>query len=283
MQRRTPAAELSAVRMAPEAADQAEDEQRLQCPEARFGRALERVDHDASEPQARAFRSVELIDANLRSLHVARRIGQEMPQHAIGQPGLVAGSGRQALERDRQLVQHLVAALVGARRRTARPDEPPGEEIGQTRVALPVRDERSQDLRPREEGTVGRRDAADRQSATTTGRKAPAVIGRHALRAQTEGPGFLVRGAERTLQLVPVVCLRKVQAQDTGVRLEQETAQARVLRRRVPFERDGELQRLGRDLDRCDEVEVVLEVRDGWQKTNSPPARASTHRAVRGG
>ena len=32
MQRRAPAAELSAVRMAPEAADQAEDEQRLQAP-----------------------------------------------------------------------------------------------------------------------------------------------------------------------------------------------------------------------------------------------------------
>ena len=193
-----------------------------------------------------------------------------MPQHAIGQPGFVAGSGRQALERDRQLVQHLVAALVGARRRTARPDEPSGEEIGQTRVALPVSDERAQDLRPREEGTIGRRDAADRQSATTAGRKPPPVVGRHALRAQTETPGFLVRGAERTPQLVPVVCLGKVQAQHTSVRLEQEAAQARVLRRLVTLERDGELQRLGRNLHRCHEVEVVLEVRDGWQKHEQP-------------
>ena len=141
-------------------------------------------------------------------------------------------------------------------------------------MALPVQRRASADLRPREEGTIGRRDAADRQSRHH--HRTEGAARRRPTRARC--PGRERQASSYAALSAPCswsqlsVC-GKVQAQDTGVRLEQEAAQARVLRRRVTFERDGELQRLGRDLDRCHEVEVVLEVRDGWQETKPTRTR----------
>src|SRR5262245_15827699 len=71
VQRRAPAYELAALRLAPEPGDQRAQQQLLRQTHARIRRHLERAKLDQTETAGRAIRRVELVDAQLGAVGVA--------------------------------------------------------------------------------------------------------------------------------------------------------------------------------------------------------------------
>ncbi len=90
--------------------------------------------------------------------------------------GGVALAGRRHLrERDLELVEHVLARLVDARRLAGRADEQAGEQIGERRVALPVEHQALEQVGPAQERAVGRRRAAEHDVIAAAGAGVAAV------------------------------------------------------------------------------------------------------------
>jgi len=89
-------------------------------------RHLERAQLEQAEAAGRGFGRVELVDAELGAVRVAGQVDEQVPQHAIDQPRLGFLSGTWELrERQLQLVQLRIAALVNARVLRGGADEQP--------------------------------------------------------------------------------------------------------------------------------------------------------------
>ena len=93
-----------------------------------------------------------------------------------GRDGAVRGRQPVDLgEGDLQFVQRLRPALVDARRLRGRADEPAGEQVRQRRVALPVGQQRHQQIGPAQQRRLGRGDSAERDVVAAAGAAVGAV------------------------------------------------------------------------------------------------------------
>ena len=128
-------------RLAPEPGDQRAQQQLLRQAHARVRRHLERAELDQPEPAGRAVGRVELVDADLGAMGVAGDVDQKVAEQAVDQPGrrrLAVPGGGTLASAISELVEHIVARLVDARRLAGRADEQAGEQIGQRRMPLPI-------------------------------------------------------------------------------------------------------------------------------------------------
>ena len=150
-----PAGERAGDGRVPEPGDQGADHQLLRERHARVGRHLEAAELDEAEAAGGAVGGVELVDADLGAVGVAGDVDEEVAQQAVDEPRRrgVALPGRRDLgEGDLELVERVVAGLVDARRLAGRADEEAGEEVADRRVALPVQDQRAQEVGAAQEG-----------------------------------------------------------------------------------------------------------------------------------
>ena len=164
VQQRAPAGELAGDRGVPEPGDQRADHQRLRQRHARVGGHLEAAELDEAEAAGRAVGRIELVDADLGAVGVAGDVDEQVPEQAVDEPRRrgVALAGRWHLrERDFELVERVVAGLVDARGLGGRADEEAGEQVGDRRVALPVQDQRAQEVGAAQERAVEGGGAAD--------------------------------------------------------------------------------------------------------------------------
>ena len=127
------------------------------------GGISKRAQLDQAEPAARPVGRVELVDAVLGAVRVARRVDQQVAQHAVDQPRRRRGRGArpvgQLREGELELVERVAARLVDARRLARRPDEEPREQIRERRVILPVADQAAQQIGPAQAAGCPRRSA----------------------------------------------------------------------------------------------------------------------------
>ena len=124
VQRRCPSARAAAVGPLPEPGDERADEQLLGKAHAHVRRHLEGAELDEAEAAHGPFRRVELVDADLGAMRVARGVDEQVAEQAVDQPGRDGAAGLRHLgERDLELVEGFVARLVDARRLAGRPDE----------------------------------------------------------------------------------------------------------------------------------------------------------------
>ena len=167
-------------RLVPEPGHQRAHQQRLHHRHLGVRRHLEATQLQQAEPAAGAVGAVQLVDAELGAVGVAGDVGQQVPQRPVGHPrlGRRLCAGRQPRdlgERDLQLVERLGAALVDPRRLRGGADEPAGEQVGQRRVALPVGQQRHQQVGPAQQRRVRRGDAAQGDVVAAAGAAVGAV------------------------------------------------------------------------------------------------------------
>ena len=263
-----PADERPAVRLGPEARDQRAHEQRLDERHLRVRRHLEAAQLDDAEAPGLRAGVEQLVDAELGAVGVAGEVGEQVAQQAVHLPRRRRACRRQPIhlrERDLELVERLVASLVDARRLARRADEAPGEEVGQRRVVLPVRDQAAQQVGPAQEGAVGRRGATEREVAAAAGSRMGAV-GRELLAREA---GLTGVGGERRRalhELRPRPAGVDVDLDDAGVRRDRELHEAPVARHRVALDDDRHAGLLRRGLDDRDELDGVPGVLEWGQE-----------------
>ena len=94
-------------------------------------RHLEGAEFDEAEAPHRAFRRVELVDADFGPVGIAGRVHQQVAEEAIDQPGLDGAARlRDLSQRDLEFVERFVPGFVDPRRLAGWPNELPGEHIG---------------------------------------------------------------------------------------------------------------------------------------------------------
>jgi hypothetical protein len=207
---------------------------------------LERPQLHEAQTALRARRIVQLVDAELGPVGVPAHVDEQVAEEAVGEPGRDRrpAGGRDARERELQLVEGVVARLVqaGSLRRGA--DEQAGEEERQRRMVLEVSQHARQEVRPPHEWALDRRRPAERQVvAAAAAHRAPievVLLGREARPVGRAG---------HRLDQVDVLPERgrhrDVHLQDSRVGRHLAPAQARIRRRAVALQphRDSELGR----------------------------------------
>ena len=138
VQLRSPAHEVALIGHAPEARDEREQQQLLREAHARVRRHLERAELDEAEPAGRAVGRIELVDADLGAMRVARHVDQQVAEQPIDEPWRRLRRLRDLRERELELVERIVASFVDPRRLARRADEHAREQIRQRRMMLPI-------------------------------------------------------------------------------------------------------------------------------------------------
>ncbi len=173
-------------------------------------------------------------------------------------------------EGDLELVERLVPALVDPRRLARRPDEAAGEDVGQRRVVLPVRDEAAEQVGAPQQRGVGGRGPAEGEVVATAGAGVGAVevelLGR-----QARLPRVLVERLGQLDELGPGRGRLDVDLDDARVRRDRQGANAGVPGERVALEDHG-VARLGRGLlDDAEELGAELDVLHGREEDEQVP------------
>ena len=112
-------------------------------------------------------------------MRVAGHVDQDVAEQPVDQPWRRRGRGcirrRHAAERDFQLIEHVLARFVDARRLTGRPDEQSGKEIGEGRPPLPIEHQTFEQIWAAQERAVGGIAAAEHDVIAAAGSAVPAV------------------------------------------------------------------------------------------------------------
>ncbi|MCY1214496.1 hypothetical protein D9M72_263100 [compost metagenome] len=260
-----PAGDGRLVGRVPEAGDQRADQQLLRDAHARMRRHLEGAQFQQAEAAGAGVGRVELVDAELAAVRVARHVDQDVAQRAVDQPrGHVLAVDLAVLgdflQRNFELVDLVVARFVHARRLAGRADEHAREQVAQRRVVVPVQQQAGQQLGPAQERAVGGRGAAHHEVVAAAG-AGVAAVGHELLGRQAR----LERGVVEELgvvdQFLPVVGRVDVDFDHARVGRHGQHLQARIARRRIAFHHDAHAQLLRGGFDGGDEVEVVLQAR----------------------
>ena len=202
-------------------------------------------------------------------------------------------------ERDLQLVERLRAALVDPRRLRRRADEPPGEQVGQRRVALPVGQHRHQQIGTAQHRRIGGGDTAQRDVVAAAG-AAVGAVDVERLGGQPRQPGLLVERLQLLLLLGEARRRRHVDLDDTGIGRDGHRREPRVRRRSVALDHHRAVDLGRRGLDAGDQIDEVLQssvggrihvqqaVADlghhgGRRAARRPPRRRRRRRPVRRG
>ena len=158
------------------------------------------------------------------------RNSRSTSQGAIAPPGSGICS-----QRDLQLVELIVARLVDSRRLARRPDEQSAEQVGERWMVLPIGDDAPQQIGAPQEGAVGRRDAAEHDVIAAAGADVPAVQ-HELLCAEADVASLVVDGRGDLHRLLPRGGRMDVDLDDAGIGRDLDDIEARVVRRRVPFQ-----------------------------------------------
>ncbi len=263
-----PRREVRHARIAGEAGDHRGDEDRLELRERRARRRLEAANREPAAAARGIVRREELVHAELGAADVAGAIGEQMAQQAIGKPRQARLARGRPLERDAELVERIVPALVRARRRPVGADGAGREEVRQARMALPCDDERPRELGTARERTRFRGSSAEHDGVATADRLARPV-GELPLRPQARALRFRVHDLEQR-GMVGAIRRRQRDAEHARVGLEDDTAKARVLGWLVAFERDRHVERAGDVVERRGEGEVVRHLAERRQEDVQP-------------
>ena len=262
VQRGAPTDQRFVVRLVPEPRDERSHQQLLGEAHPRVGRHLESAELDQAQPAAGRIRRVQLVDAELRAMRVARHVHQQVPEDAVHQPRRTGLAFRQLAEREFQFVQALVPRLVHARRLARRTDEQPGQQVRQRGPIVPVGQQAPQQVGPPQEGTVRRRRSAQHQMIPAARPGVPAVQ-HEFLRAQPRLARLLVQAHRVLDQFVPAGRRMDVDFDHTRVRGHLEILQTMVVRWRIALDHHRHTDRRGRVLNRRDQVQIVLQPADG--------------------
>src|SRR5262249_41057497 len=100
-------------------------------------RHLERTEFDQAKPTGAALRRIELVDTELRTMRIARHVGEEIAEQSIHQPRRRLLHWRDVRECDLQFRQAVLPRFVDARMLTGWPDEKPTEQVRQARMVVP--------------------------------------------------------------------------------------------------------------------------------------------------
>ena len=151
MQLRSPTREVALIRRLPEAGDQRAQQQHLQQRHLRVRRHLETAELDQSQTPGRTVRRIQFVDAELGAVRIARQIDQQITQQSIHQPRLQTFlPGFQMLghllKGDLQLVKTFEPGFVHTRCLTGGADEYSREQIRQSGMVLPIRDQTHQHI-----------------------------------------------------------------------------------------------------------------------------------------
>ena len=254
MERRSPPDQGPLVGLPPAAGDQRPDQQRLHQGHPVVGRHLERPQLHQPEAAPLAVGVEQFVDAELGPVGVAGHVDEEVAQEPVDEerpPVPVFGGSRRPCrgdtprppgvdpvelgEGDLELVEAVVAGLVDAGGLAGRPDEPPGEQVGQGRVVLPVGEEAAEQVGAAQQRAVGRRRAAEGHVVAAAGAGVGAVEG-ELLRSEAGLVGLLVDGGDGADQLRPAGRRVDVDLDHAGVGAHAELAQPGIERRGVALE-----------------------------------------------
>ena len=287
VQDRAPAGEFAGLRLRPVARDEGADQELLGERHARVGRHLEAAELDEAEPAGGAVGRVELVDADLGAVGVAGDVGEHVAQQTVDAPGrgVVAFAGGGDLRHgDLELVERVLAALVDARGLAGRADEEAREEVGHRGVPLPVQDEAAEQVGAAQERAVERGGAADDDVVAAAGAGVAAVdhvfVGAEAALA-----GLLVDALGDRLAIVPVRRRMDVDLEHAGIGRDADHVEARIVRRGVAFDVDGQAEVLRGGFRGRDEFEIILDVLGRRHEDAEPPvagldAERGAHGAV---
>src|SRR5215831_20698041 len=158
VQRRAPTYRRATLWRAPEPSGQRAQEKLLRQAHARVWRHFERAKLDQAQPSGRTIGREQFVDAQLGTMGVAGDVDEEITKQPVHQPW----ARRLALarrwhhgERDLELVELVVARLVGARSLARWTDKQPGEQVRQGWMALPIQDQAFEQVGPAQERAVG--------------------------------------------------------------------------------------------------------------------------------
>ena len=264
-----PAHERPRVGLGPEPSDQRSQQRGLHQRHPGVRRHLEATHLQQAEPAPLAVGAVELVDAELGAVGVARDVGEQVPEQPVHQPRLrllaVARDPLQLGEGDLELVERLVAALVHPGRLAGGPDEASAEDVGQRRVVLPVGDQAAQEVRAAQQWRVCRRGPAQGEVVAATGPGVGAVLV-ELLGRQPDVAGVVVEALGQVAQLRPGPGGLDVDLDHARVRGHRKAGDRRVAGQRVALEHDRHAAVGGAVLDHPDQLEGPLGVGQRWQE-----------------
>ena len=276
-----PLARAAAVGLAPEARHQGAQQQLLRQAHARVRRHLEGAQLQQAQAPRRAVRREELVDAELGAVGVAGDVDEQVAQGAVHQPGrhvarfrcgrrtrytcrLSGGAPHpgvplQLRQRDLQFVDLIVARLVDAWGLAGGADEQAAEQVAQRGVVVPVGQQAGQQVRPAQEGAVGRRRPAQHE-VVAPARAGMAPVEHELFGGQARLVRRLVQELGAVHQFAPGGRGVDVDLDDAGIGRHLQQLQPRVARRRVALQHQLHALLGGRGLHRPQQGQVVLQV-----------------------
>ena len=259
-----------AQRLVPEPCHQRAHQQRLHHRHLIVRWHLEAAQLQQAQPAASTVGAVELVDAELGAVRISGDVGQQVPQRPVGDPRLggtrrPAGKGsepRDLRERDLQLVERLGTALIDPRRLRSGADEPAGEQVGKRRMALPIGQQRHQQVWAAQQRRVVGRGAAQRD-VVAAARAAVGAVDVERLCRQSGQPRFPVQRFQHLLLVNEARRRRDVDLDDAGVGGDGHRRQARVGRWSVALDDNRTVGLGGGGLDPADQVDEMFQFLGG--------------------
>ena len=215
-------------------------------------------------------------------MRIAGDVDQKIAQQPIDEPGRARVLERWKLpEGDLELVQRIVARLIDAWRLRGRSDEQTREQIGQRGMIVPIRNETAQQIGPSQEGRILETRTAQHEMVAAA-RPRMTTVEHEFLGAESGLARRFVQMRGSIDQLIPGGGRMNVHFDHTRIGRHAEIVQARIARRLVAFEHDRLRLRLRNRLDGSDELQVVLEPRDGrHENIEHAVAGFGAHRGTR--
>ena len=201
---------------------------------------------------------------------VAGHIDQDIAQRAVNDPwrhvlAMLLPVANDLAQCDLQLIDLVVPRLVHTRGLAGGADEHPAEQIAQTGVVVPIKDEAGQQFGAAQKRTIGRRGPAHHHVVTATG-AGVAAIGHELFGRQTRLDSGLVQKFGVVHQLGPVVRRVDVDLDHARIGRDLQQFQTRVTGRRVAFEDDLNAQLSCGGFDGAHQCQVIFEARQRWHE-----------------
>ena len=125
-------------------------------------------------------------------------------------------------------------------------------------MVVPIGNQAREQFRLAEEGRIGRGCSAHHKMVAATGASVFSVE-REFFGAQMLFKRRLIQKFRVLDEFVPVVRRVNIHLDDTGVWRDLQKFQSRVARRRIAFEHEFDLAGLSGSLNRCEQIEIILQ------------------------
>ena len=153
VQRRAPAHQIALLRFAPEPGHQRTQQQLLRQRHACIRRHFERAEFHQPQAPCRTVGRIALVDADFGAMRIAAHVDEQIAIEPVHQPDRKGALARHRRigECDLQFIKRVMTRLIDAWRLARRADEHAGEQVGQSRMALPIEHEAAQHVGPAQE------------------------------------------------------------------------------------------------------------------------------------